>query len=128
MPPPGYRAAILAALPATRLDLPALAHTTTSTVQRWLKILHDAGEIHIGAWKRADGQGAMQPIWYSGAGKDARCTLKRLTVQQTSARYRRSIAGTEKGDLRAARRQASYYKTKAAKQGDPLINALFGKG
>lgn len=126
MPPPGYRAAILAALPATRLDLPELAHTTVSTVQRWLKILHDAGEIHIGGWKRSVGRGAIQPIWYAGQGTDKRCTLKRLTDQQTSARYRRSIEGTEKGDIRKAKRQASYYRVKAAKMGDPMLNALFG--
>lgn len=129
MPPPGYREAVKRALPGTSQDIVKKSGVMPSTVVRWLRIMRDAGECHIGSWKRTIGTGgALKAVYVRGPGADAPMP-KRLGDAEYSERYRiKCMNDPEKRRLRLTQRSNYYWSKKAATQGDPLINALFGKG
>jgi hypothetical protein len=127
MPPVGFRQQVKGALPGTYAEIMEKAHVSHTTAKRWLKELRDAGECHIGKWKRSlDTRGHYQPVWVAGPGKDVRCTLKPMTSAQASARYRRKHRDDEKGDRMRARDRTRHFTERARTVGDPLVRALFG--
>lgn len=126
MPPVGCRERVKNALPGTYKEICAKAHVSQGTAKRWLHELRDAGECHIGAWKRSlDTRGMYQRVWVAGPGKDKRCTFKPLTSAEYCRRYRQKHRNDEIGQRRRQRDSARHFIERARTVGDPLVQALF---
>lgn len=104
MPPVGFRSLIVRALPGTMCDLVRKSGCAESTIRRWLHRLRAENECHISGWRR--NYGGHTPYYEAGPGKDARCNLKRLTNTEYARRWRAKMAGTEHGDVAAAKNRA----------------------
>lgn len=127
MPPVGYRDYLLRSLPGTPKELIERTGLNPRTVTGLLKKLRASAELHIGKWSRSQGRGNFQPTYVAGPGKDAVCKLKPLTDSQIGKRCWARMKGTPAHDRRKAKDTARYFAKKAAKRGDPMINALHGR-
>lgn len=125
MPPVGYKAQVAAALPGTVPEVIIRCGLTESTVKRWIRLMREAGECHIGSWKRSTGSGAFQSVHMLGPGKDARCRLKARTGAQYSVKYRENMKKDGRIDLSSARRSARYWADKATQQPHDWASLLF---
>ena len=125
MPPVGYKAQVVAAMPGTVPEITVKCGMTVTTVKRWIRIMRAAGESHIGSWKRCEGSGGFQSIHVLGAGFDAPCRLKPFTGAQYSKRSRRNAKVDGRADIAQARRSAKYYARKAAAAPHDWTAALF---
>lgn len=81
----------LAAMPGTLKDMAERIGAPKATVQHWIKALRACGWAHVGKWKRTDGPGGLQPVFYAGQGRDAECTLMPYTKSETQARYKKRL-------------------------------------
>lgn len=125
MPPVGYKAQVVAAMPGTVPEIMARSGMTETTVKRWIRILRAAGESHIAKWKRSIGSGAFQSVHVLGAGQDARCYLQPYTTAQLSKRSRRAGKVDGRAEATQARRSAKYYAKKAARTPHDWAAMLF---
>lgn len=125
MPPVGYKAQVVAAMPGTVPEIVVRSGMTESTVKRWICIMRAAGESHIGSWKRSVGPGQFQSIHVLGPGDDAACKLRPFTVAECSKRARRAGRINGNADAIQARRSAKYYAKKAASAAHDWAAALF---
>jgi hypothetical protein len=107
-------AAILAALPATKVEIGPRAGLNKTTVLKVMPELHKAGQVHIGAWRPHPIHGPPMAVYHPGPGKDAPDVLPRLTKKQRSERYEKRIKGTERHDQRKARHRSRHWEKKAA--------------
>ncbi len=117
-----YKQAIADALPGTLGEIAAKSGARLGTVVRWLRIMRDADECHVGSWKRADGAGGFKRVYVDGPGRDAPCRLKRLSNTVYSARYRASHPDVV--ELRAIRTRGKYWADKAATTPQSWASAL----
>lgn len=125
---PSHRPQVEAALPGTLGDISERSGVQLSTVVRWLRIMRDAGECHIGGWERTSGTGGpIKAVYVLGPGKDAKCTLKRLSTATYSARHRAKTRKDGRREHVLAKNRSDYWADRAKVQGDPLILALFGR-
>lgn len=120
-----YRDMVLAAMPGTRGEIEARTGISKVCVWTWVKALHEAGECHISGWNRVE-RGPFTPTYSPGPGKDKPCTLKPYTPAQIAKRFVRRAKEDGSWDVRKARERAKYRADKAAANGDPLVQALFG--
>lgn len=127
MPPVGYRQHVLDAMPGTRSQIASKVSMAPRTLTGLLKSLRESGACHVSGWQRSDGSGNFQPLYVAGPGENVPCKLKPYTDAQVGHRYWKSIKKDERGERRKARDAARYYAKKAAKNGDVLVNALFGR-
>ena len=120
------RREILAAMPATMVELIERTSASSCSMSRILRQLHGERRCHIGGWKKG-GSGIPTPVYYAGDGTDHNCGLKRLTKAQANKRYKKNLI---RRGLYADYLQRNAAQQRAAtlrKRGDPLVNALFGK-
>lgn len=68
------RAAILAALPGTQVQIMQRTNISQATVSRWLARLHKSSEAHIYDWTVSAGK--LVGVWQQGAGKHAGCARR----------------------------------------------------
>lgn len=119
---------ILNAMPARVPDIALAVDLPQTSVLRAVKVLHAAGNCHIGAWKRSD-RGSPAAIYRAGPGVDVVCRLKNFTQHEKDRRHQRKMrtdpALSDAYDKRASQDRSRYWIDKAAK-GDPLVLALFG--
>lgn len=106
-------AAVLAALPATKADLPRRAEVDRTTVFRVMAELHKGGKVHVGAWQPHPIHGPPMAIYHAGPGEDVPDTIPRLTKKQLSDRYEKRIKGTERHDKRKAKHRSRHWEKKA---------------
>lgn len=106
-------AAVLAALPATKAEIPERAGVHRATVFKVIAELHKGRQVHIGAWQPHTLHGPPMAIYYAGPGDDVPDTLPRLTKKQIADRYEQRIKGTERHDLRKARHRSRHWEKKA---------------
>lgn len=106
-------AAVLAALPATKAEIPGRADVHRTTVFKVVAELHKGRQVHIGAWQPHTLHGPPMAIYHAGPGDDAPDTLPRLTKKQIADRYEQRIKGTERHDLRKARHRSRHWEKKA---------------
>lgn len=68
---PTKRQAIFDALPATRAQIHQATGVSLASVKKWIRLMHDAREVHVGEW--GDGGRCTRPveIFYPGPGEDA---------------------------------------------------------
>lgn len=117
-----YRAVVFAALPATQAQIREKTGLGAGTVCRWIKALHEDGEIHIGVWIRTGGKWAA--FYHPGAGKDEPAPTPK-TKAERSRKYIRKAKETGRYEVMLAKERARYWKKKGIKR-DPLVAALFG--
>lgn len=113
------RALVLAALPATQVQVHRKTGLGQATVSRWLSDLKAAGEIHVGGWRRSRHGGPFAARWVVGPGKDAPCKLNPLSPSERNVK-RRSREALERDDR--SRRLAAALVVRR----DPLVAAFFG--
>lgn len=124
MPPVGYKAQVIAAMPGTVPEIMARSGMTKSTVKRWITLMREAGECHIDRWIRPDGPGGFMPVHIIGEGKDARCHLKAFSGAHYSKKSRRKAKEEGKAEFTQARRSAQYYAKKATAKPHDWLHAL----
>lgn len=74
--------------PLTKFDLELRCFLSMRTVNAYLKVMHEAGDIHIFGYRRDTPHGPPTTVWKWGAGKDAKKPRPR-TYAETSRKYRR---------------------------------------
>lgn len=74
-------------IPLSKYDIEQRCFVHRRTVNEYLKLMHQAGEIHIAAYHRISGRGSMSRYWLYGSGEDAECP-KRKTQAQIAKEYR----------------------------------------
>jgi hypothetical protein len=118
--------AIIAAMPNTA---PAIIRKTgliATTVRERLSALNDAGRSHIRRWKPAK-QGPAIPVHYAGYGINVECNIKPRTKQDRYRRWVTKMTRTGKIiEIKERRKQQRAYRNLRRREGDPLVNALFG--
>lgn len=119
------RAEVMAALPGTAKSIETSTGRGKTTVWRWLKDIHDAGECHIVKWSRCELGGPFVAHYVAGPGVDAVCRLRPFTEAQKSARYRRKARADGSWLDRLARVRSRYWANRP-KRRDPMIEAFFG--
>lgn len=112
---------VLAAMPGTHGEIIARSGVERSAVTRWLRILHDAKEIHVSGWQRSDAQGPIKRVYTAGAGKDAQ-RLRRLPQATYDRRWRESHV--EQCELYNKRRNARAWADKAKTRPTTWLSAL----
>lgn len=121
------RGAVQAYLPGTRGQIVAGTGLSKMQVQHRLRIMHAAGEVHIGGYVRALGtSGRFSPVFHDGPGTDVECRLKKQNNKIYSKRWRKVHQHDEVMAIRRAKDQQRYWDRRGAVP-DPLIKALFGK-
>lgn len=117
---------MLAALPGDQNQVREATGLGKTTVWRWLKSLHEAGESHITGWARAPGGGPFLATYAAGAGVDVVCKIKPLSEKAKQRRHQKKAKADGRWDERAARERAKYWAKRALTHRDPMIAALFG--
>lgn len=121
------RQAVFDAMPGTVPELMKKANVSRRTVWHWVNDLRKSSESRIVNWKRHPLRGPHLPVHGQGSGEDVPCTLKPMSNKARWKRYK-SRRSTETHDLKKKKDRARVSVNKAIKQGDPMINALFGRG
>lgn len=121
------RKELLASMPGTQVELIARTGSTPGSMPRLIAELHEAGLCHISSWKKGGGR-APTAIYSAGVGKDRVCGLTPLTKSQVNQRYKKRLAKRGLLDEYRARQAEAQRAVTLRKRGDPLINALFGRG
>lgn len=131
MPPPGYRSLVEAALPGTYGELIERTGLAESTVKRWIKIMRAEGLVSITAWRRCIGNaghgGRYMPRFAVCSRPDVPCPFVRLTSTESSTMHRDRLKKSGEWAHKLATWNARKWARKAQQQGDPLVNALFGR-
>lgn len=121
------RGAVQAYLPGTRAQIIAGTGLTTMQVQHRLRMMHAAGEVHIGNYVRALGtSGRFSPVFYDGPGEDVECKLKMQNDKIYSRRWRKAHKDDEVMEARRKKDRQRYWEKRGA-VADPLVSALFGR-
>lgn len=120
---PSVREFVFQSLPGTRKEIELRSGVSSSSVGYWLGKFKAANEIHIGAWRRSDGQGAIQPIFVEGEGKDAP-KPKAYTTKQNDKRRRNKERREGISDVKNAKRRAHYHADKLSKIQNDWLGAL----
>jgi hypothetical protein len=112
---------LLALLTCDYTVLQAKLKWSKSHVAYRVTAMREAGQMHIGKWKRPKAQGALQPIFHAGQGEDAPCTLTRRSDADYKRKYfkrvRRAIEKARDGapqDGRYTRHVARYLAEQVA--------------
>lgn len=117
---------ILGAMPGIQSEIRAKTGISQASVCVAIRQLRKEGKCYIASWKR-NGTGGAVAVFRAGKHKDATCKIENFTRREIFERYLKKL--NKNGELedyrrRAASRQAIRTKRK---EGDPFINALFGK-
>ena len=111
--------------PHTRVQLQQALELCEAVVWRWVKLLHDARQIHVDEWCRPKGCRRYVPVYALGDGPDAPKPEGKTKAQEDrDYRARRRKDPARMADERARKRRR-YWATKPAFR-DPLTAALFG--
>jgi predicted ArsR family transcriptional regulator/transcription initiation factor IIE alpha subunit len=140
--PPTAKQVVMTLLPGSAVTIGAKTSYTSETIRAALKSLHEEGKIHISTWERHPKTLIGTPVYTVGKGYDMPCHIRPLTAKQKARRLAEKKAALAK-ELRAkaeleqnqrydpdtikARKKARAYADLAAKNGDPMILAFFGR-
>lgn len=78
---------VLALLPCDHAAIQSKLKWSKSHAAYRVTVMREAGQLHIGGWKRPKAQGALQPIFHAGQGEDAPCTLTRRSDADYKRKY-----------------------------------------
>ena len=121
-----YRKRILEQMPGTQTQLRERTGLSVGNISRVTAELHSAGKIHITRWRRGV-RGGPVPVYAAGAGTDRKCAIENYTRAEVCARYIKRHAKRGTLEQYRARMAANQRAVTLRKQGDPLVNALFGR-
>lgn len=131
--PKCYRQLVFDALPGSVSDIMAKTTFSQRTVQKWIRSFRTAAEddplkARIIDWRRSDVSGPFIPIHGAGGGPDAVCELLAYDTNSQLTWQRRKERWTdEQRDYYRLKSRTNAQVRRAAKRGDPMVNALFGK-
>lgn len=120
MAPPGFKKAILAALPGTIHDIRAKTGLAESTIRRWARKLKGKG-MRISRYKRTSG--LYTPVYVVGYGPDAP-DPGALSCADYCRRWREKAKATGEIEFVYARRHARDRAKRAAKTPQTWLSAL----
>lgn len=86
MAPPSRKHEVIAALPGTCPQIMKRTGVCQDSVNKWIRKLHEAGQIHITSWSWYGCN--KTPRYVLGPGRDAQCRLKAYTVAEHCQNYR----------------------------------------
>jgi hypothetical protein len=118
---PSLREKVITGLPGTRAQIGKKSGTSSSTVGKWIAVLHAEGAIHVSKWLRSK-LGSKRPVYVLGAGIDAK-EPPTLTDQQSQQRYDKRHPGRRK----EIRDRFYLRKTTAKKRGGWMAALIFQK-
>lgn len=121
-----FRQFIINALPGTQTEILNRSGLCRKTVIKWVRQMRANREIHITRWLKHPRSGPDIPVYALGDQKDAPNRLKKLTKKQICARYYAKAKADGRYDNMQAKWRKRHWEEKACREGDPLINALFG--
>ncbi len=121
------RKLLLEHMPGSQAQLVERTGHSQGGTSRMLAELHAAGKCHIIRWRRAK-RGTAYPVYAAGPGKDSVCNIRPMTSAERSARYLKKLDRLGLLEQLRKRNAADQRAVTLRKRGDPLINALFGKG
>lgn len=127
---------VLDAMPGTYMDIIEKTKMSMTTVKKIVYMLRKSvredgtkERCFIRSWRRPK-QGKYLPVYQAGPGKDVACKFKPKTRQERNlvyiAKLRRLGKLDEHRELDYSRRRAKRAERSTIRQGDPLLNALFG--
>lgn len=106
--------------PLTAYDLELIVYLDHRNVRAYLRILKNAGEIHISDWVRSASVGPPTPAWGYGEGKDkSRPTAKSAAQRRRKARKSQDLRDREALIKRALRSKGVMYV-----DGAPVLNTM----
>lgn len=120
MAPPGFKKAILAALPGTVLEIRERTGLAESTIRRWARKLRGT-EMRISHYIRTGG--LYTPHYVAGAGKDAKEPAP-MTGAEYCRRWREKARKSGELEFVYARRHARDRANRAKKQPQSWLSAL----
>ncbi|MES2262133.1 MAG: hypothetical protein V4724_26735 [Pseudomonadota bacterium] len=121
-----FREYVLGAMPGTKTHIVTRSGVSQAAVLRWVRKLHEAGEIYISGWRPHPRAGAHMAIYSIGNQPDVKCKIKALTKRQIRLRFEAKAKEDGRYDGIKARWRSRYWTRKAAAVGDPMVSALFG--
>lgn len=123
-----YRLMILASMPATQTKIIEITGLSQNSVFRMVRDAHAAGHCHIRSWKKSRGNQRLIAVYAPGKGKDAPKPV--VIPMTTSERSRAHVARLRKngkiGDYLAREAERMRHR-RVRRDGDPLMNAFYGK-
>lgn len=127
--PKSYRNLVLAALPGAMTDIMGRTEISQRTVQRWLCALKREKVVRIIGWRRPVAAGAFVPIYGAGEGVDAVCKIvAHYSTSKTAWIRRKACMDDDQRDMLRNKSRTRKQLKAAARNGDPLVRALFGSG
>lgn len=90
--------------PLTKFDLELRCHLSVRNVNAYLKVMHEAGDIHIHGYRRDTPHGPPTTVWAWGSGVDAR-KPRPQTQRETSRKYRQRNPEAVIREIKRKRRQ-----------------------
>jgi len=118
--------AVLGAMPANQATLTETTGLSRCSVTLAVRELHATGRCHIVAWRRGVTGGPV-PTYKAGNRRDAVCNIEKLTQKERTERFLKKAR--KSGRIKELRETwtRNVAASKARKNGDRLINALFGQ-
>lgn len=71
--------------PLSKYDIEARCFVSTRNANNYLKLMHEAGEIHISAYHQISGHGTPTRYWSYGFGEDAKKPRRKSQSQKAKA-------------------------------------------
>lgn len=125
--PKSFRSLVFAALPGAMTDIAEKTGIGRRTAQKWLCVFKAEKVVRIIDWRRPATTGAFVPIYGAGSGPDAVCKLVAYyATSQTAWKRRKACMSDEQRDVMRNKARTRKQQKAAAKNGDPLVLALFG--
>lgn len=120
MAPPGFKKAILAALPGTVLEIRERTGLAESTIRRWARKLRGT-EMRISRYIRT--KGLYTPVYVAGPGKDAN-EPDAMSTADYCRRWREKARKSGELEFVYARRHARDRAKRAEKRPQSWLSAL----
>lgn len=90
--------------PLTKFDLELRCHLSVRNVNAYLKVMHEAHDIHIHGYRRDTPHGPPTTVWAWGAGIDAK-KPRPQSQRETSRKYRQRNPEAVIREIKRKRRQ-----------------------
>jgi len=118
--------AVLGAMPANQATITEITGLSRCSVTLAVRELHATGRCHIVAWRRGVTGGPV-PTYKAGNRRDMVCNVEKLTQKERTERFLKKAR--KSGRIKELRETwcRNVAASKVRKNGDRLINALFGQ-
>lgn len=127
--PPRARDTVLAAMPGASVDIQRKTELCRRTVEKWLRELRAEKVVRVCAWRRNVRTGPFVPVYAKGSAPDAKCNIVPREAEENGKKWerRKKRIGVKGLEALAEKARTRKQQKTAARRGDPLVQALFGK-